>query len=55
MKNRIRINEWRKGSDKGATIKFYKGLFCYASYDVSLERANKFFVRALRKGIVLPF
>ena len=52
---KISIHEWQDGSLKGATIKFYKGGFCYASYDVSRQRAHAFYMRALKKGIVIPF
>jgi hypothetical protein len=52
---KISIHEWQDGSQKGATIKFYKGGFCYASYDVSRQRAHAFYMRALKKGIVIPF
>jgi hypothetical protein len=52
---KISIHEWQEGSQKGATIKFYKGGFCYASYVVSRERAHAFYMRALKKGIVIPF
>ena len=55
MKNSISIHEWRDGSEKGARISFYRDSFCYAAYEVSLQKAHAFFVRALRKGIVLPF
>lgn len=52
---KISITEWRDGSEKGATIKFYNGGFCYASYEVSREKAHAFYMRALNKGIILPF
>lgn len=60
----IQIKEWKCDGVSGATICFYHrqddcyggtAMFCYASYEVSRAKAHAFWMRAFKKGIILPF